>query len=1473
MSKNIRDQFKGTNNGNNKSFSGASVHTSWSGVSRSKTLDPAARHSISQKGSLLRSSSGGSNLRRAKSMQKKPKDHQTALPDLSMEVTLLIVKRCVKEIRERGKRLTSKGILRQLKINHSQEIVMETIRIILDDDAITELSPLHRLDIHLVAHAMKWAIRSSEEILVTYEDYQSLYINQDRNFSSFVRDLPPTNRAILLDLFSLCADVTLLAHLNDMTLVTVAKSISLSIMDGPERERTTFDASFQQRNLWAAACEDLLRAFLRIKTTHDLAKIDQEDEVDENRYICNETRVLKSARQRSNEVVLPSHLDISVPSSAGLNQPGPTGWPAPGGPMSVSTPRNHMSNAIGYFDLTPQSGSPLSHADGMYGASLSRSQSIVKSSAPASGAMSPSLHNIDDITEYEELMQDQSHLRRLRQERNSLLLGSSETHSLRRRSVADMESLYMMSMDTTAHEDGYDSDPEVCHALEAEVDSHDTLIPDFADGLGWDFNRQVSTKPSELPSLDSFQARSTPGIKNGVNRSNSASSNTSGLGSSGPSFLGSPRTIRDLSKKQLATLRFNQLQDQRQTDFQPLNRALSQQDLPARDQSRLTSPPQGSVNSVASPGRALPNRAAKPSPTPSSPRRARRNSALRRSFTIDPNSIYGRSHKRLDSIHADLLARELALQADKYIHAELLHIPNADHQEPSRASSAFSLQLSPQDLERPSLYSRRPSLMSISELPRSTAGLSSNDRSLQKQSAATNSSRAFEVLSRPKDVEVSVVFTSIGSISVTSPKAKPKSKFLESFPERPVSPPPGYGNASSANGPKRTLTSASSKSVKSSTPLTASTLHQQHQNSNAQSSVSRAHPPFQQSSSFSGVSTITSQPSLIEGRSKSSGFIRALSSKLRPKQSDDQLRLVKVDNLAVETQGTISSVSFEPPRLELSFLDDSIGPTELSHGSDNEGKLPPVSAPALMLQAGSGTRTLKNWSLESQNILLIPSDMTGAGYQDIRPTGFTGARRSSTTVIGSNSNSQREQCRMPKTGPLQVTEPFKKNGMAPSSPKSGVTRQLRNGKRTISDNSTDDSGSAAEDSTDRTRESSESSIYKAGAAEREFRFSTATLLRDGKLYYQLQWEEFSELGFKSDFTEPEQPLSGVHQLRTSQEDPRKQSTSSTPSSMMSTTKQRQHNMHMMTSTSSSRSPSVDLLGREQGPSPAQRAAAMQVARESFMALANNPQALEAIKARSVNGDGQPTVISSGSFVRGSIQPILDQFPRPPVITSKSMPLQMQKQPYPSPTASLKSAQSLEMISVDGEGRDNLQRSMSDKSSPTSAATEAARLPGSKTTKQPGPVAVGGGGHGSFASLSSGPQSDRRLAPKTPESPEIKAKRTSRFFGKKAKAPKKSGMAATLPSSSNGGRKRRMLPVGVKRQDVMTKTVESMDEVFPWMCIEHMAGQESGWVMLEPVQDGAVGWVMIDKLDAEVTPNTRPQQQHYENLRGQQLQVA
>lgn len=62
----------------------------------------------------------------------------------------------------------------------SKEVVIDTIRLILDDDSNTQLSLLRQVDIHLVAHAMKWAIRYSEETLVTYADYQALYLDQGK---------------------------------------------------------------------------------------------------------------------------------------------------------------------------------------------------------------------------------------------------------------------------------------------------------------------------------------------------------------------------------------------------------------------------------------------------------------------------------------------------------------------------------------------------------------------------------------------------------------------------------------------------------------------------------------------------------------------------------------------------------------------------------------------------------------------------------------------------------------------------------------------------------------------------------------------------------------------------------------------------------------------------------------------------------------------------------------------------------------------------------------------------------------------------------------------------------------------------------------------------------------------------------------------------------------------------------------------
>lgn len=106
--RNLREQFKGNGGTNLTASSGASIFTSASGISNAKTMDPS-----NPSPSLL--SRQGTLLRRSKSQQKRKliakvftddnNGHHDGTPDLSMEMTLVIVKRCIKEIRERGKSL------------------------------------------------------------------------------------------------------------------------------------------------------------------------------------------------------------------------------------------------------------------------------------------------------------------------------------------------------------------------------------------------------------------------------------------------------------------------------------------------------------------------------------------------------------------------------------------------------------------------------------------------------------------------------------------------------------------------------------------------------------------------------------------------------------------------------------------------------------------------------------------------------------------------------------------------------------------------------------------------------------------------------------------------------------------------------------------------------------------------------------------------------------------------------------------------------------------------------------------------------------------------------------------------------------------------------------------------------------------------------------------------------------------------
>ncbi|KAI8351048.1 hypothetical protein B0O80DRAFT_121586 [Mortierella sp. GBAus27b] len=1414
--KNLREQFKSPTS---SSITMGSNNTHNGSISRSQTLGPPANgSSLSRRGTLLRTSSSG-NLNRTKSIPKKSiiskvfadeeSKEQETLPDLSMDMTYLIVKRCVKEIRERG--LATKGILRQVQMAPNQKVIMNTIRTILDDDASTELSPLRQIDIHLVAHSMKWAIRYSEEILVTHDDYRALYINQDRDFVRFAHSLPPTNRATLLELFSLCADVTLLAHLNNMTLVSVAKAISLSIMAGPEREFTTFDASLQQRNIWGAACEDLLRAFLRIKTSYDLAKIDQEDEVDENRYICTETRQLKNAREQSSMM----RLDISTPSSTSS-----TGWPTPSGIVTSAS----CSNATGYFDMVPQpSGSSPAHAGGSFGASLSRTPSLAKSNRPISMAI--------NMNDFEELMHDQSR-REPQPDRNSLLRPADQT--LRRRSsVTDMDSLYMLPAEATTGLDGYESDPEVNHAIEDEEDSQDALIPDFADGLGWDFSKAIDLTSSDMLSLDTFKPESDKD-KAGVNRSNSASSNTSGIGPSGPPQTASPRTIRDLSKQQLVEMRL-------QTQVQQ---------APSMDEIKSPTSPLQRMGSINRPrmGHVRQN---------SSTSRTRRHSS-RRSISINS----GRLHMKPGGLQADLLAHELALKTEKDmvardIRQRLRGIKESDSQEPAAAvNPGFSLQLSPPDLERPSALGPRRSHLSLKDRPKTMLELNFDlpvltaeplstminepvSTAVAKEPEDNDDTRAFEVVSRPRYTESAPL--------VSSPKEEQKFKLPESTPERAATPPearrtPPFGR------PKRSATDSSSRSGTKTPPT-----------------PDKNRAPLQQTVAHS-TGSITSSPG--ESKSKTPGFIRALSSKLRSKQNEDQPKPVRINNQVVGTPA-VPSVPLELPRLELSFMGDSLRPSQLVPSPDSleVHQLPALAVP-------SSNENLRRASL--------PNTDNSKGRQDLQPTGFAAVRRASAAVFGSGNHSVREQNQKTKQGADAAT----------TSAAASEVLKTRNG---------DDSGPKASKAVLPKEQASVpqelpreySFPKKEAASEREIQFSTALLLKDGKLHYQVLWDdECSDLGFESDMFEPEQTLSGIHHhpLGLSRTNPRKQHTESAATATLQRKRSTNNsqNMALMTAADSC-SQSLDRPGQRlplgqatrdrsmtnstttsmkqnQGPSPAQRAAADRRAQESFKTLTSNPTTLTELMEMCASRTGPPVIINSGSFVRGSEHPQmnqLSQFPATTLTTATTMTktttinrktISRQKsmrELLPSPDVSPNNSSRFNLleISLDGDEPGNARRTMFDISSPISPA-EATRSKSLLSMKQPGSAAVGGGGAGSFVSSSPG---QRRQHKRTDSSLSVtktggtvtEVNKSKRFFGKKVtKLTKKSGLIAAL---SGGSSKKKSLPLGERQQDAMTKTVESMDEVFPWMCIEHTAGAESEWVELAPVQNGAVGWVVVDKL--------------------------
>ncbi|KAF9161103.1 hypothetical protein DFQ26_004888 [Actinomortierella ambigua] len=1689
--KNLREQFRGQSS-SSLVPSGASVYSTNSTASHARTVDTSMRP-FNQPASMHQMSRAGSHgpLRRSKSQKKTIMAKvlgdgvdSDAIPDLSMEMTLLIVRRCVKEIRARG--LTTKHILRQVQINYSQRLIVGTIRRILDDDAQTELSELNKLDIHLVAHVMKFAIRYSEETLVTYADYQTLYVDQGRDFVRFIHDLPTIHRQILLDLFSLCADVTLLVHLNNMSLVSVAKAISLSIMDETGGEFTTFDASLQQRSMCGAACEDLLRAYLRIKTTYELAKIDNEDDEDENRYVDPHTRQVRSARQRSNEngampnfgggaagprMMMPPNprLDISLPSSAGSNFPGVfSGGATPTGIYPGGNPGGYFDHALSPRSASPYSqrpDSPFSQLNRSNGSSLSRSHSLTKShgSSSHSRPMSPA-GPMGYEDEELEMVEDQNYLNMLRQQQQQNMLRPIQDFRFRRRSsVGDVESVYSMLPADDDISDGYESEPEMPH----------TSLPDFADGLGWDFKQIAALESSEfLGSVD--EERSATGA---VHRSNSTSSSNSASARGGPLHDPSPRMIRNMTKQ----TRVGELQQ-------------SEGDVPYHDLSSFSPPQHPSLqrastardlgaNNRARPGHMMtgvnggsPNKAGSPSSIASGGPSHRRSPNLRRSISLGPQAINARiKGKQTGELRTEVLSRELALQAEQ-IPLDTVPPPRsasppprhlARAASPSRGSS-FSLESSPQDLEVPTIPVRSasrgmgrnmtrtpptrlnvdglspavpedgdlisPARLVGSELtpvsnPPSIASpqqpgvqdRSSESTMVENDAAAASSSSSkptFEVISRPKDIEpVNVQFVPITPIS---PKAELKSRFQESFPERPISPPPGYQNnkmrspssrttkgngspsSSTVSSPRQHKVGATKGNRTNVTINTATTVATNTTNTTttAANTTARSAIP-QHSNTASTVSQASSSSSDKDAKdtfnkeskekTKAPGFIRALSHKLRSKQSDDQLRVTMSQKLVTPTVPS-PAVSIAPPRLELSFLGD-IGSehpaaagavSAKSGGSGNGGggggALHPLDTTPLSPTSAANNGSLSSapatiTSLKSaQQMLPVPAldephapcasphphhqaslAQGGAGaappgFQPPsaggisaldRPRGFTGGRRSSTTLFGSGNISLRElQRRQPRRSGLGGSSSPSLKSASPTTSKGANGKALSSALAQSSTGQSVGGGSVAgrrssqasdsgsyttDDSQDDPKEPSDaaagssigeeasggdktepsmtttpsSSSPASSPKKSEYRISTAALLKDGKLYYQLQWDEFSRIGFSSEFfSEPEQYLSGIQK--------KSQVVGHDPSmNGMPTTK----TMHMTTM------PGMTMMNE---PSPEQKAAMNKAARQSILALARDPQALAAMKAGAqigtsltmkgtsqtgpsslrINWNGPASSTSSlassasgttmtSSANGGSSSGGGGGTPRTVHIVQSNRKRMSRSMMMAGAGSSwnhhqqqrLQDGAPLSRISESAEnGPGPARENMSGKSLSTSSATGAASSTSSgsatRSTKKLGHPAAGGSGATSSTSSSGyapGTRPPSYIAAAAaaagvavPVEP-IKKKKGG-FFSKKSKIKTvvppttvnsastmaaAAATAAAAAAASQPQKRKRRLPAGVSARDVMTKTVEPIDEVFPWMCIEHMAGQESGWVMLEPVEDGAVGWIKIDKLEEEM----------------------
>ncbi|CAJ0833543.1 13934_t:CDS:2 [Entrophospora sp. SA101] len=230
---------------------------------------------------LLRRKSGSRKIVK----NSKKFDLKDLAESVSIEGTALIVERCVNQISLRG--LYTVDIFRPTRIGEGGDETKYLLHCLLHGNQTEFEDEIQTQSIHNVVAAMKWTLRHCSVTIVPYYYYEEFTIHeQESNYEittttntnnnkssscclftkSFLKNLPRLNQEIVVQLFDICAKVTIESETNKMSAHKIVKSLALSLLGDQKRIFGSFDEAYTEWTKCSNACLHLFLAYLREKS-------------------------------------------------------------------------------------------------------------------------------------------------------------------------------------------------------------------------------------------------------------------------------------------------------------------------------------------------------------------------------------------------------------------------------------------------------------------------------------------------------------------------------------------------------------------------------------------------------------------------------------------------------------------------------------------------------------------------------------------------------------------------------------------------------------------------------------------------------------------------------------------------------------------------------------------------------------------------------------------------------------------------------------------------------------------------------------------------------------------------------------------------------------------------------------------------------------------------------------------------------